>query len=682
MKKKADARYNDRSTEPYSAQVRDKLAARWPLPTAPSKSAGVMVPLFSLRSATGLGVGEIPDLKHLIKWCTLTGLKLIQLLPLNDTGLDPSPYSAVSSMALNPVYLALPKIYGWECIKDELQRTRPFFNAQDRFDYKKIRALKLALLSKIFSEQRSNLSASTPFRDFRERNQWLIPYAVFCVLKERYEHQWWREWPDRYQQASPEVLTEITVRFPGECLFHQFIQWELEKQLSAVHQAAREAAVILKGDMPILMNDDSVDVWLKSDYFHDRLRAGAPPDMFSDEGQNWGFPIYRWEVLEKDDFSWWNHRLQQMGKFYDAVRIDHVLGFFRIWAIPKWEKTARLGYFVPSRPLNFRTLQKLGLTLGDLERLTTPHFTKKKLHTFLGPSAPRMMKEYFTRFSKRGNYRFSPHIQGEKDFQAVADEDPELFVKLSKLWADRLLIQDAELRDNFAFRWDYKETRVFKSLKRQTRQALVALAAGYDRKHNRFWKQNGRKLLSMILTHSEMLICAEDLGYVPPVVRPLLNELGILSLKVERWTRDYQKSPASFISPSRYPLMSVCTPSVHDTTTLRGWWEETPSETEQYHRLLGLSGPPPAYLTTEIAALILQRNLKAGSILTVFALQDFFSLRYDLRTYHPETERVNIPGLTSDQNWSWRMGISLEELLGMTEFSSVIRTMLRERGRL
>lgn len=654
---------------------------RWKVLDKPGYFAGVMTPLFSLRSEKNLGCGEIPDLKLLIKWCQITKQSLIQLLPLNDTGMDSSPYSAISSKAINPVYISLDEIRGKNIIEPELEHYRELFRSEVRFNYKSVRNVKINLLSKIFSSQRNYLKKSKSFAKFRAINQWLKSYSAFCVLKELYEQHWWREWPEKYRHGTKEVIQGVSLRYSEQCFFHQFIQWELEKQLMKVKKAAEKSKILLKGDIPILMSDDSADVWTFPDFFDFSLKAGAPPDMFSDKGQNWGFPTYRWDVLKNDKYAWWIERLKQSEKFYHAIRIDHVLGFFRIWSVPKNEITARLGVFIPSVKITKRALNNLGIKGALLKQLSMPIISKDELQDLFGANWQFLIGGLFVWNKKGKYYTFSPSIKGEKDFEYLNDDNPELFDEVSKLWAKRVFITLGKKSKQYFFKWAFEETAQFQKLPELLRAKILKFNEDYEKKQNVLWKKNGRTLMNMILNNTKLLVCAEDLGYVPPVVRPVLQELGILSLKVDRWERDYNAFPSSFIDPKLHPFLSVCTPSVHDTSTLRGWWEESLADREQYFQSLDLPGPVPDYLTTEVAEAVIKRLLSAGSAFTVFAIQDWFSLIYDLRTYSTLDERVNIPGTISEQNWSWRMKITIEELLKMKDFNKKIAKLIKDANR-
>ncbi|MBN2385167.1 4-alpha-glucanotransferase [bacterium] len=662
--------------EPMQAQ-----APLWDIIGKPSRAAGVAVPLSALRSERGFGIGEIPDLKQLIDWCTMTGLRIIQLLPINDTGSQTSPYSARSSLALNPVYLNLERLEGYSTIALKAKTLQIAFNASERCLYNEIRKTKLSLCREIFESHYQEIVASSRFQVFRRQNPWLDDYAHFCVLKGLFNDQWWRDWPKQARDAQPTFLSEISTRYARDCLFHVFLQWQLDQQMSEVHRYAQAASVALKGDIPILISDDSVDVWLHEVFFDTSLHAGAPPDMFTDEGQNWGMPIYNWEALERDGFRWWIARLQHFEKYFDAVRIDHVLGFFRIWAVPATEKTARLGYFVKTQPLTRRILRNLGLSELNIDRLSEPTFTKTRLDSIWAQLPPAQLKKLFCKAGPRDLYRFCPAIRGEQDFVPLCGDNTGLFKELSLLWADRALLKRAP-GQSFSFRWNFAEVTAFKALAPSVQKKIVRFLARYEQRQQKMWAQRAIQYLSMIMANTRVLVCAEDLGYVPPVVPPVLKQLGILSLKVDRWTKDYSKNPPPFISPSDYPVSSVCTPSTHDSSTLRGWWEEEMTETEHYYQTLGLPPPVPTYLTTEAAHTILKRNFEAQSVFTILLLQDFFSLTYDFRTWFPAAERINVPGTISPENWSWRMKMDLSVLLGADSFNTLVRDLISNSGRL
>ncbi len=358
--------------------------------------------------------------------------------------------------------------------------------------------------------------------------------------------------------------------------------------------------VYLKGDLPILMSVDSADVWAYRKYFDLGALAGAPPDMFSPDGQNWGFPVYNWDNLGKDDYRWWKERLRQAGKFFHAFRIDHVLGFFRIWRIPRGEVTGLLGRFSPSVGLSPQDMQELGFDAGRLRWLSVPHMSGAELKAALGPEAPRVAELWLRRVGTEDLYNLAPEIDSESAIHALA-EPPEVKRFLLSWHANRALLGESAGEDPVGARfpsWYMDRARGFQSLSEEEKSKLHALIDRRRRESEEVWESRGRELLAILRGGTDMLVCAEDLGDVPRCVPRVLAELGILGLRIVRWSREYEQAgpgePAAFIAPARYPPLTVCTPSVHDTSTIRGWWEEDAAERELFFRSLGEKGACPA----------------------------------------------------------------------------------------
>lgn len=669
-------------TKTVDAVLDSTAQSRWNTLGGPGFYAGLAIPLFSLRTDEGMGIGEIPDLKILIQWVKKIGFKIIQLLPLNDTGNDPSPYSAVSSLALNPVYLSLRQVRGASLIQKQIETSSRKLNASGRLNYEHVRLEKLKLLRILLSKTKDGTLADQSFQKFRKENPWLQPYAAFSVLKIQHDQAWWREWPASIRKNPEKAIADVSKKYADECLLFTFIQWQLDEQMRDVHSFARKNNVALKGDIPILMNDDSVDIWMNERYIKADLTAGAPPDMFTDKGQNWGLPVYNWDELEKDDYRWWKNRMKAMEKYYDLVRIDHVLGFFRIWTVPAHESTARLGFFDPALPIRKQSLKKIGFSDEMITQLSEPHFSHKTLKNLLGPELAMVKKTVFQRIPGKQRYIFAQSVSGEKKIDELFSGKPELRDKLWRLWADRMFLKHESHKNMFLCRWAFTETSGFLSLTKQLQRNFLTFLKEHHKKQDQLWKKRGEHLMTMLRDSTTMLVCAEDLGYVPAVVPEVLNKLGILGLKVERWTRDYEKSHSTYIEPSSYPLLSVATSSVHDSTTIRGWWEESYEERVLYYqKILRKPGPVPDYLTTEIAARIIERLLTASSALVIFPLQDILALTYDFRTYHPEDERINVPGTVSDRNWSYRMAFRVSDLLRSTELNSHLLKLVKRSKR-
>ena len=300
------------------------------------RGAGTAVPVFSLRSEKDFGIGEFRDLRPLVDWAASTGQTVIQLLPVNDTTRrggweDSYPYSPVSSFALHPLYLHLQDLGIRETAAFKQQQAE--LNAADELDYPAVFEAKTALLRKAWGRRGSKDLQSEGYRKFVLDNAfWLDEYAVFCAERDGFDADYYR-----------------------------WLQYHLDLQFSEEVAYARAKGVFFKGDLPIGVSADSADARFHPELFNLDSCAGAPPDFFSADGQNWGFPTYNWEAMARDGYAWWKCRLLKMSQYFDAFRIDHILGFFRIWEIPVREKSGKMGHFNPSLPYTKEEIRTMGL---------------------------------------------------------------------------------------------------------------------------------------------------------------------------------------------------------------------------------------------------------------------------------------------------------------------------------
>ncbi len=304
---------------------------------------GICVPLFSLRTEKSCGIGEFTDLIPLINWCKSLKLDCIQLLPLDDTGTDPSPYNPLTSCALDPVYLGLSHLPdpGKDLLL-ELDLFTPLTRSQ-RVHRNEVKKMKLEWLKKYFAKAFKDISQTTDYKGFIEKNGWLELYGLFLALKGEFGGKHWRDWPEKYAHPEPQ---QIELR-QGAVDFHSFVQFLCHSQLRKAKEHASKNGVFIKGDIPILISQDSVDVWSNRSLFNLDYAAGAPPDYYNPDGQNWGFPLFDWEQMRHRAFTWWKRRLAVAEPFFHIYRIDHVVGFFRIWGIPQ-KKELDGAHFIPS----------------------------------------------------------------------------------------------------------------------------------------------------------------------------------------------------------------------------------------------------------------------------------------------------------------------------------------------
>jgi len=645
---------------------------------------GVSIPIAALRTQEDCGVGEFADLPKLAAWCASVGLEVIQVLPVNDTGANSSPYSALSAYALHPLYLRLHDLPGSERYQTEIQAFRESTRDGERlhggrFTHGVVLSFKLGIAGLLFDDTRSDVRVDADFMSWLTANPWVTNYAVFSVLKRERGGAAWESW-GKMADPSERDIRSYWESHEDRCLCVAWIQHQLERQLSSASRTAQEMGVFLKGDVPILMSRESADVWASRSYFDLDANAGAPPDMFSPNGQNWGFPVYDWDALQADEFRWWKNRILQAGKFFHALRIDHVLGFFRIWSIPRHELTGLLGHFSPSAGVALEELKELGLDEGRVRWLTLPHISREELEAALGSDAPRAARAYLTRIGSEDMYNISGSFDSEAALQSLSEPATVRDFLLSRHVDRSFLVDD----DGQRFpSWYIDRSKGFSSLSEKEKSLLKDLLSRRRKESEEIWERRGRGLLSMLQETTDMLVCAEDLGDVPDCVPKVLAELGIFGLRILRWSREYKKAapgnPARFVPPEEYPRLSVCTPSVHDTSTLRAWWEEDAGEREQYYRSLAIPGPCPASLTLDLQQRILSQCLGTGSLLCMFQIQDILDVDQELWSPDPRTDRINVPGTVNDQNWTWRVPLDLEDLIRRTKLNDRVRSLVMLR---
>ena len=344
-------------------------------PIYPWKGAGTVIPIFSLRSEGSFGVGDFGDLKMMVDWCAKTKQRVLQVLPINDTNMtytwqDSYPYNSISIYALHPQYTdfrQLPALKD-EALKAKFEALRQELNALPQIDYERMNNAKLEYLRALFAQEGKNIMKSEAFKKFFEQNEaWLVPYAAFCHYRDLYGTATFSEWPDHHElpEKEREAMTKPTTKLYKEVAFWYFVQFNLDQQMRAAHAHARKNRVILKGDIPIGISRDGVEAWVEPKYFNLNGQAGAPPDDFSADGQNWGFPTYNWDEMLADGCSWWVRRFRKMAEYFDAYRIDHVLGFFRIWEIPVPEKSGLMGQFSPALGMSKEEIESYGCPFNE-----------------------------------------------------------------------------------------------------------------------------------------------------------------------------------------------------------------------------------------------------------------------------------------------------------------------------
>jgi 4-alpha-glucanotransferase len=664
------------------------------LPASVWKGAGVAVPVFSLRSENSFGVGEFTELKLIADWCTRTGLKMIQLLPVNDTTathtwMDSYPYAAISAFALHPLYLNLAQVAEGanRQLLQELEGERRRLNSLESLDYEAVLKAKLGFVEKVFRLQKDETFKTSEFRSFFEKNKhWLRPYAAYCYLRDKYGTPDFGKWlqHQKFEQAEIDKLLQNEKAAADSVARTYFIQFHLHLQLTEATQYAHDQGIIVKGDIAIGVYRYGADAWQQPDLYHMEMQAGAPPDPFGVKGQNWGFPTYNWARMKADGFSWWKSRFEQMSYYFDAFRIDHILGFFRIWSIPVHAVEGILGYFVPAIPVNLSTFLERGLRF-DRNRLTKPYITEQILRDTFGAES-EFVKTSFLRPGSSGTYalksNFVSQRQVESHFASLPDDarNQKLKVGLYDLISNVILFEvDGSNGEQFHFRFSMDSTSSFKAMDERSQGALRDLYLEYFfRWQDEFWRNEAMQKLPALKRVTNMLVCGEDLGMVPACVPDVMGELGLLSLEVQRMPK---LSSMTFSRPADASYLSVVTPSTHDMSTIRGWWAEEREQTQKFfNEELGLPGPAPVDCAPWVNRAIVLQHLASPAMWSVFQLQELLGMSERLRRSNPDEERINVPANPKNY-WRYRMHLSLEALCAASDFNDDVRKGVLEHGR-
>ncbi|MBO7067282.1 MAG: 4-alpha-glucanotransferase [Bacteroidaceae bacterium] len=651
--------------------------------------AGVVVPVFSLRSEKSQGVGDFGDLRGMVDWASQAGMHVIQLLPIYDTtqlhtDADSYPYNSISIYALHPMYVdirQLPVIED-EAFMQEYEKDREAVNAAAQMQYAKVNALKQRYLRRLYQQQASSLHSDPCYLRFCQKNDdWLIPYGVFCLLRDEYGTCDFNKWPQYSEYDASEVLA-FAKSHQSEVGFYVFVQYLLDRQLSSAIEYAHQQKVVFKGDIPIGISRYSVEAWSEPYYFHMNSQAGAPPDVFSKTGQNWGFPTYNWERMAQDGYRWWVRRLQKMADYFDAYRIDHVLGFFRIWQIPLHSIEGLLGCFSPSLPMSADEIERYGLRYR-YDFFIRPYITDDVLTQIFGSEAEKVV-DSFLRNRGDGTYdlkeEFSTQRKVSEYFANISDEHT-LFVRngLFKLINNVLFIADAHRPELLHPRIAVQDDTVFQALSPDEKEAFNKLYEHYFyERHNDYWYSEAMKKLPVLTQSTRMLVCAEDLGMVPSCVMPVLDKLKILSLEIQTMPKAFGQT---FARLEDNPYRSVATIFTHDMPTLRGWWKEDYQRAQRYYnQVLQHQGFAPEQISGALCEEVVERHLASPSMLCLISLQDWLSIDESIRFADCDAERINIPA-NPKHYWGYRMHLTIEELVANTGLSSHIRNLITNSGR-
>ncbi len=665
------------------------------LPNTSWKGAGVAIPVFSLRSKNSFGVGEFTDIKLLVDWSRKAGLKLVQLLPVNDTTAtntwtDSYPYAAISAFALHPIYVNVFKVAGKKhaALVAGLKNRQQELNELSALDYENVMQEKITALKALYEVMGDECFESDDYKTFFEKEKhWLQPYAAFCYFRDKYQTSHFEDWKTNaiYRKSEVDRIFNAPSQAARDMKFYCFVQFQLHLQLKDAADYAHKKGIILKGDIPIGIYRYGCDAWTQPELYNMCWQAGAPPDDFTAVGQNWGFPTYNWKKMQDDGFAWWRQRFEQMSEYFDAFRIDHILGFFRIWSIPTHAVQGIMGRFVPCLPVHINEFGENGIWF-DHDRFCKPYVTDEILNEVFGEENAGIVKSGFLAPNERGGYDFRDDFQTQKQVEsyfATLEDSPEnenLKLGIFYLQSNVLFFEEEDsLGQHFHFRISMENTHTFRHLIPHVQDRLRSLYVNYFyRRQDDFWKKEAMHKLPQLKAATNMLVCGEDLGMVPHCVPDVMKQLGILSLEIQRMPKDPQKE---FFHPADAPYLSVITPSTHDMSTIRGWWEENRERTQHFfNQVLEQWGDAPFYCESWINRAIVLQHLYSPAMWSIFQLQDILGMNDQLRREIPQEERINDPANPKNY-WQYRMHLLLEDLVSQKDFNEELQGYISNSGR-
>lgn len=609
-----------RPTDPRYLPFLNTLARPQWLKIGLARRAGVATPLFSLHSASSVGVGDSEDLKKLADWCEITGLTIIQLLPLNDVGFNFWPYDAQSIFALEPMHLALDQLAGVtpEKYSAAVQSLREKFPCQGISYDTGIKKAKLELLRCIFNEKNGRFPET--FRRYVEAQRfWLEDYALFKAAQQKFNHQPWEAWPDAFKFRDSAALQTVAKDYREDLEFQRWLQWQLFEQFRNAKQYAEERGIFIMGDMPYLCSRNSDYVWAHQDHFKLHLSSGAPPDLDFAKGQRWGMAPYAWPAIAAAGYESLIQKLRYAENFYHMYRIDHVVGIFRIWTVA-----------------NHHALEDHGL------------------HGVFDPA-----NEYD--WEGHGRNLLSVMLKNTQMLACAEDLGtvPDCAVKvMAEFGIPGLDIQ--RWNKDWAHGSDFKKVEDY-------RLGAIAAVSTHDTSALRTWWKYEIETVNGPVFERWCQMAGLDFGALRDVLFDRSrSHYGRLVWRPEMKDRDH--------------FLRTVGRRAEEIPILMNFYDGSIRERAQFERLLFGEAIPSRY-ERSIEKHILKRCLETSSLFSIQLLQDWLSLDPKFKEPSSYDYRINFPSTLNDQNWRLRIPYSLEELKAFSK-NKTIRSMVESSGRI
>ncbi|WP_028972674.1 4-alpha-glucanotransferase [Spirochaeta cellobiosiphila] len=633
----------------------------------------VSIPLFSLSSESSVGCGEFLDLIPFGNWCKQVGIDNIHLLPVNDTGCNKSPYSTISTFALNPIYIQLQVLAHYENIKDDVEKSFKKITFKEHIDYSAVRNKKIKILRQLYHLLPKTWSEGPEINNWINDNTWVKSYSLFCHLLQKQHNDPWKGWKE-YRTLEEEECFSLWNKKQNkqELYFYIWVQYELDKQFKSAVKHLENLGITLQCDLSLLVPEDSCDVWYHREIFKPRLHAGAPPEKNLPSGQNWGYSIYNWKNYRHEVYNYWDKRLNCLSQYFHSIRVSHAQGLFRIWCTPEYNYSGILGYYTPAVYIDHKKLMEFGFDDTRIKWLSLPHIEGSKLFGILGQEASKVIELALNQLPNEDLYLFKPFIKGEKVIRELPlSKEAKKF--LTSEFNSRCLIEVS--KDKYALAWNYKYSPSYLSLSSLEKNTLLALSEECQRDSQVLWKKQGTNTLQYLIS-KDLDISVETLGVSPEGIYDVLKDMNIENTVVLKWHREWNKYGSPFLKSNQYTYLSSCTLSTHNTNTAKQWLRNEVLSDLQKESLNLPLGENQTSFNSYKSLIKHLLSIKCRNVL--LNIQDIINL--DEKNFHNINDIIiNDANTNNELNWSYKIPITIEELSNNNDLNTYLKRNIQIR---